>query len=61
MEGEGFVRCAFCRERIGVYEPIFEITPEGMRRTSVAREPSLTQGDSKVLHADCAEKQRAPS
>jgi hypothetical protein len=55
MEREGVVRFACCGEPIGAYEPIFEVTPEGMRSTSLARELSLTQGDSKLLHADCAE------
>lgn len=53
MEGHGFVVCRLCGDRIGVYEPMIVITPYGARRTSRAREPTLPQSGSILLHDGC--------
>lgn len=52
MEGDGFVLCPLCGERIGVYEPMIVITPYGARRTSRARE-ALPPTPAILLHAGC--------
>ena len=53
MEEHGFVLCALCGDRIGVYEPMIVITPYGARRTSRAREPLLPQSGAILLHDGC--------
>ena len=53
MEGNGFVLCPLCGDRIGVYEPMVTITPYGARGTSRAREPLLPQTGAIVLHRSC--------
>jgi hypothetical protein len=47
--------CAFCGQRIGVYEPTVELHPEGARMTSLARDPLLVKRGMDLLHAACAE------
>jgi len=50
--------CPHCGERIGIYEPAVVVEPEGLRVTSVAREPELRNGGTRiVLHATCATEQ----
>ncbi|MFL5859549.1 MAG: hypothetical protein ACJ780_02035 [Solirubrobacteraceae bacterium] len=47
--------CLFCREPIGVDEPIVVVEHEGERETSLAREPDLVErARGLVLHARCA-------
>lgn len=53
MEWRGAVLCPVCGDAIGVYEPMIVITGGGARRTSRAREPSLTQDDGILVHASC--------
>jgi hypothetical protein len=52
MDGNAFVICPLCSERIGVYEPMIVITAYGARRTSRAREP-MAQGGNILLHDAC--------
>jgi hypothetical protein len=53
MEGQGFVFCPLCGERIGVYEPMIVITPYGARATSRVREPLLADSGAILLHGGC--------
>ena len=46
-----FSLCAFCGDRIGVYEPVVALEPEGRTKTSLAREPSLSRAASALMHA----------
>jgi hypothetical protein len=48
------VTCAWCGERIGVYEPVVVVTRVGARTTSFARKRDLDRTDSLLLHATCA-------
>ncbi len=47
--------CVYCGDRIGIYESTIAVGREGTRRTSVAREPGLIDGDELFLHAECAD------
>ena len=54
METHRFATCAHCRDRIGVYEPTIAVGPGGTRRTSVASDPDLVDGDELLFHVECA-------
>jgi hypothetical protein len=54
MAEGGFAICAYCGERVGVYEPIVVVDPGGSRTTSLAREQELEPDRAPVMHADCA-------
>jgi hypothetical protein len=48
------VRCDYCDERIGVYEPMVELTGDLARRTSRAADPRLdSAGASTLFHGAC--------
>jgi hypothetical protein len=47
------VRCEYCDERIGVYEPMVELTGDLARRTSLAADPQSDAGRGRVFHATC--------
>jgi hypothetical protein len=51
----GFVTCAFCGDRIGVYEPVVAVQPASTRRTSLAHEPELQESDATLFHLGCAD------
>ena len=52
---QSFDTCLFCREPIGVHEPIIVVEHEGERETSLAREPDLPErARGLLLHARCA-------
>jgi hypothetical protein len=54
IDGHEFLSCAYCGDRIGVYEPIV-VVRDG-RRTALAREPELRrQSRSEVIHERCAQ------
>jgi hypothetical protein len=46
--------CPFCGDRIGLYEPIIALEPDGRRQSSLASEPSLSEGPATLIHAVCA-------
>lgn len=54
MDGHPRATCAFCGERIGVYEPIMVVTETGERHSSLAGEPGLRENSGPMLHAACA-------
>ena len=58
VERQHFPLCAHCGDRIGVCEPTIAVGPGGVRRTSVAREPALLDGDELFFHAECASLSR---
>jgi hypothetical protein len=45
--------CAGCGQRIGVYEPVWHLTPEGPEATSLLR--LIDQPIGELWHAACAE------
>jgi hypothetical protein len=47
------LRCAFCDDIIGVYEPIVVRDGPGLRHTSLLNEPALTP-EHGPMHRDCA-------
>ena len=49
-------RCAVCNDTIGVYEPALVVDDGLPRRTSLAREPLLRNGQAILMHADCAQE-----
>ncbi len=50
-----FRTCAYCGDRIGVYEPAVVIKGDSSRTTSLAREPQLSESVEVVLmHQACA-------
>jgi hypothetical protein len=51
--------CSHCGEAIGVYEPTLVVGPDGLRITSLAREPGLPVEDRLVFHAKCAPVERS--
>jgi hypothetical protein len=55
MGREDFERrvCAFCGDRLGVYEPIVALSDADVRRTSRAREPGLLDGGATMTHWPC--------
>ncbi len=50
-------RCAACGERIGVYEPIVNVTGTTVSRTSLAMRPAphVTGLEPRLFHVDCYE------
>ena len=48
--------CAFCDDRIGVYEPAVVVEPGGTRRSSIGREPELCEGDAVLFHVECSDR-----
>jgi hypothetical protein len=47
-------RCSSCGDVIGTYEPLAVLEAGSVRTTSLAREPHLSKGPSRLLHAVCA-------
>jgi len=47
------VRCEYCDERIGVYEPMVELIGDLARLTSRAADPQSDAGGGRVFHATC--------
>jgi hypothetical protein len=48
------VRCEYCQERIGVYEPMVELTGDLATRTSRAADPRFDSvGASRLFHGAC--------
>jgi hypothetical protein len=47
--------CAYCGDRIGVYEPVVVVADRSSRITSLANEPQLAQRAGVILmHESCA-------
>jgi hypothetical protein len=55
MERQHFPICAHCGDRIGVYEPTIAVGPDHIRRTSLAKEPALLDGEEAFFHTECAQ------
>jgi hypothetical protein len=53
MPTPGIVVCPHCRDRIGRYEPVVAVDPEGIRITSLAREPHIAAASFELLHRHC--------
>ncbi|MGA2012234.1 MAG: hypothetical protein ABSH51_17160 [Solirubrobacteraceae bacterium] len=48
------IRCVFCADVVGVYEPAVALGDDQARWTSIAREPHLGVGREVVAHPECA-------
>jgi hypothetical protein len=48
------IRCVFCADVVGVYEPAVALGDDHARWTSIAREPDLGLGWEVVAHLECA-------
>jgi hypothetical protein len=56
------VRCHWCGERIGVYEPLIVVEHGRQpRETSLARERDLDRGGRRCYHRACFAHERAAS
>jgi hypothetical protein len=53
-------RCPVCGDVIGLYEPVLAVRHGHSRRTSLANEPSLRDGEETLMHRACATKLTAP-
>jgi hypothetical protein len=53
MPAPGPVLCPHCQDLIGNYEPVVALDPEGIRITSLAREPEIDAARFEVLHRHC--------
>jgi phage major head subunit gpT-like protein len=54
------VRCEYCHERIGVYEPMIELNGNLARQTSRAADPLLDAGAGRAFHAACYDARITP-
>ena len=50
---EGTLSCPVCGDAIGVYESVLVLGKHASRKSSLAREPRLLDGEEMVLHASC--------
>lgn len=53
------LRCARCRDVIGVYEPLVHVIGGRARRTSRAAEPTIVVEAGLLYHLDCYESDLA--
>jgi hypothetical protein len=53
MSPSGPALCPHCQDLIGHYEPVVALDPEGIRITSLAREPEIDDACFEVLHRHC--------
>jgi hypothetical protein len=47
------LRCASCRDVIGVYEPLVHVLEDLAWQTSLAAEPAVAMAGGEHYHADC--------
>jgi hypothetical protein len=47
------LRCAVCRDVIGVYEPLVHVLEDLAWHTSLAAEPAVAMAAGEHYHADC--------
>jgi hypothetical protein len=52
------LRCAVCRDVIGVYEPLVHVLEDLAWRTSLAAEPGVASAGGEHYHADCYARTR---
>ena len=53
MGGDERLRCAFCGDVIGVYEPLVLVEGGDVRETSLAADPEAASADATYLHGAC--------